>query len=397
MKSEVIAFVHPRGIGAGGLGRLAEDAMRALVDTGASVHAFGPPTPEAVRATLPSVTWHVAPPGLPAWIGRWTWMRWWIGQRTYVEGVRLARWAAREVARLGPARCYCVSEVALETAEWARRHGVPVVVDSPTGDARHFSDANEREARRWLGEPFRGHPSPALVRRSVREYRAADAVRVASTFSRASMLARGEAPERVHIVPYPIDVTRFVPPAAPRTTDGPLRVCYVGTITLGKGFQYLLEAVRTAGPQDVAVELVGGTDSRGSRMLLERLRDGLAVSAHPLHDPVAAYQRAELFVLPTLHDGWGFVVAEAMACGLPALVTDACGAADLVEHGRTGWVVPAGDTAALARVLREAVADRAHLATMGAAARESVVARAREREGAFARWWVGDAPRHHAR
>ena len=392
-RGEVIAFVHPKPVGTGGLGRLAEDALRGIAETGAEVHAFGPRTPDAIKASLPGVTWHEAPPTLPTWVGRWTWMRWWVGQRTYIESTMVARWAAREVERLAPSRCYLFAEVALETLRWARRAGVPCVIDNPTGDVRHFRAANVRETRRWGGVAFRAHPSPAMVRRSVSEYRLADVVRVASTFSRASMVAAGEQPERVAIVRYPLDVTRFVPPAAPRSTDGPLRVCYVATIAMAKGFQYLLEAVRALGAERVAVELVGGTDSRASRRLLARLGAGLQLRTGPVPQLVEAYQRAELFVLPTLHDGWGFVVAEAMACGLPVVVTDTCGAADLVEHGRTGWIVPAGDAAAIAAVLREAAGDRARVAAMGAAARESIVAQSRDRAGAFATWWTQQAPR----
>ena len=172
-----------------------------------------------------------------------------------------------------------------------------------------------------------------------------------------------------------------------------MRVCSVAAIAPAKGFQYLLEAVRSAGADRIAVDLVGGTDTRGTRQLLTRLGEGLTLRTGPRDSVATAYHDAELFVLPTLHDGWGFVVAEAMACGLPVVVTDTCGALDLVEPGQTGWIVPAGDANALAAVLREASGDRARLAAMGAAARASLLEKSREREGAFKRWWASQAPR----
>jgi glycosyltransferase involved in cell wall biosynthesis len=382
---DVIAFVHPKPLGAGGLGRLAEDALRSLLASGAEVHAFGPSTPAAVRETLQGAVWHEAPPGLPDWVGRWTWLRWWLGQRILLDSRRLGRWAAREVALLRPDRCYLFAEVALETLEWTRAHAIPSVLDNPTGDVRHFRDAWLRETRRWVGGTFRGHPSEGMVARSAREYALADAVRVASTFSRDSMVERGVAAGKVAVVRYPIDVRRFVPPSAPRDGTGRLRVCCVASIGLAKGFQYLLEAARATGPDRVELELVGGTDSRGARLLLARLRDGMTVRQGSVPQLLEAYQRAELFVLPSLHDGWGFVVPEAMACGLPVVVTDTSGARDLVEPGRTGWIVPAGDAAAIAEVLREALADRGRLARMGAAAREAVATRAREWDGELGR------------
>jgi glycosyltransferase involved in cell wall biosynthesis len=70
----------------------------------------------------------------------------------------------------------------------------------------------------------------------------------------------------------------------------------------------------------------------------------------PYDELVGAYQSAEIIVLPTLSDGFGLVVYEAMACGLPVVVTDRCGAA--VEDGRSGLVVPHADADALAGALR---------------------------------------------
>jgi glycosyltransferase involved in cell wall biosynthesis len=73
------------------------------------------------------------------------------------------------------------------------------------------------------------------------------------------------------------------------------------------------------------------------------------------------------------------VVAEAMACGLPALVTDACGAAEWVRPGETGWVVPARSSGALASVLERARSNKRALREMGSSAREAVVRRMAKR------------------
>ena len=93
-------------------------------------------------------------------------------------------------------------------------------------------------------------------------------------------------------------------------------------------------------------------------------------------DPLPAYHRAEIAVLPTLEDGSPFAVAEGMACGLPTIVTNCCGAREWVEPGRSGWIVPAGDADALADVLAAAVRRRKDLHAMGRAARDAVERRA---------------------
>jgi glycosyltransferase involved in cell wall biosynthesis len=87
----------------------------------------------------------------------------------------------------------------------------------------------------------------------------------------------------------------------------------------------------------------------------------------------AAYAATDLLVLPSRSESWGLVVNEAMACGLPALVSDAVGCApDLVVEGETGWTFPAGEVDALAERLAAAAGRRAELPSLGARARARV-------------------------
>jgi glycosyltransferase involved in cell wall biosynthesis len=210
-----------------------------------------------------------------------------------------------------------------------------------------------------------------MVAREEEEYALAGSIRVSSIWARETFIREGVPPERVRVVPQIIDTQRFSPPAEARSHDGPLRVCYVGIMNLRKGFPYLLEAMRRVGAGHVTLEIAGSTGSRGARVLFDRLRPGLSVSMHP-QDPVPVYRRAELFVLPSLHDGFGFVVAEAMACGLPVVVTTDVGAAELVRP-EYGWIVPPADSSAIAAVLSDALSRRAELNEMGRRARAALM------------------------
>ena len=82
------------------------------------------------------------------------------------------------------------------------------------------------------------------------------------------------------------------------------------------------------------------------------------------------------------NDGFGFVVAEAMACGLPVIVTRDAGAAEWVEAG-CGWSVPSADADALAAALNDAIDRRGELPEMGARARASVLARVARRDNSL--------------
>jgi glycosyltransferase involved in cell wall biosynthesis len=87
------------------------------------------------------------------------------------------------------------------------------------------------------------------------------------------------------------------------------------------------------------------------------------------HDELPdALNAADLTVLPSVREQFGQVIVEGMACGLPPIAVDAHGPAEIVEHGRTGWLVPADDEAAMADALVEAVNDEDRRREMGEAA-----------------------------
>jgi glycosyltransferase involved in cell wall biosynthesis len=81
------------------------------------------------------------------------------------------------------------------------------------------------------------------------------------------------------------------------------------------------------------------------------------------------YRRADLLCLPSLSDGFGQVVLEALACGTPALTTSLCGASDLILDRQNGFVVPAGDIEALIASLEWASRNRDQVQQMRASAR----------------------------
>jgi glycosyltransferase involved in cell wall biosynthesis len=208
-----------------------------------------------------------------------------------------------------------------------------------------------------------------MVRRVEDEYRLADWIRVSSTWAKRSLIEGGVAEHKIIVVPQGIDLRRFEP-AQRAVRSGPLKLVFVGSVSLGKGFQYLLQAMTRIGARHVSLEIVGATGDPWSHRLLRRMSAGLNVALAP-GDPIVAYQRGDLFVLPTLHDGFGLVVAEAMACGLPAIATDACGASEWIDDG-SGWVIPRGDGDALVAALDRALTQRHALAEMGRAARRAI-------------------------
>jgi glycosyltransferase involved in cell wall biosynthesis len=313
-------------------------------------------------------------------------LRGYQGAAQYAHDLALGEWAGREVQRIAPSLCYAFTHVGLETLRWSEANGIPTVLESPNGHLRAFRDIYAAEHERWCGGTYRGHPTLDMVLRVEEEYRLADRVRASSLWTRDSLAARGVPVQKVHVLQQPVDLDHFRPDRG-GPPDGPLRAVFVGSLDLRKGFVYLMRAVRRMN-NAVALEMVGGTVDRCTRSLFERERAGLDITL-ARGDPRPAYHRAELSVLPTLEDGSPFAAAEAMACGLPLVISAACGAREWVTDESTGWVVPDRSAEALEAALRKALLRRGDLRSMGETARRFTERRADpDRCGAALRSWV---------
>ena len=212
---------------------------------------------------------------------------------------------------------------------------------------------------------------PALVRRTVAEYEEADAIVVSSRFALRTFVQAG-VPECklfcVHEAARPVT-------SKPRDRrDAMPRILFVGNCSIRKGIPYLLQAFRQLRTR-ATLRLVGPIDQR-LLDLIGGLPEGAEAVGPRRGDALAAeYSDADVFCLPSVEDGWGLVVSEAMSAGLPVVVSDQAGAAEQVEDGVNGFVVPARDSAALAAKLEELVADRDLRERIGAAAVAAVSGR----------------------
>lgn len=191
----------------------------------------------------------------------------------------------------------------------------------------------------------------------------------ASSFTRRSLLDHGSAPERVAVAPYGIDLEKFHPDLKlARSTRQPLKLLFVGRINQRKGIKYLLQAIAAMPAAELELTVCGrvldGLDlfeQAGARV---RIRP--SVSSEEL---VKAYQEADLFVLPSIAEGFGQVLLEALACGLPILATTHTAAPDLIQEGREGFVVEPRQPGQLADRIRWALEHREELLEMRTAAR----------------------------
>ena len=194
---------------------------------------------------------------------------------------------------------------------------------------------------------------------------------VASSFTRQTLIENGTDPSAITVIPYGVDSRRFRPctTRGGRLTTGPLRLLFVGTITQRKGIKYLLEALRLLRHQCIEVTVCGRAVDD---LLLFKPFAG-QVTVRPSVSPadlLAAYQSADLFVFPSVAEGFAQVLLEAMACGLPVLSTTHTAAPDLVQEGVEGFVVEPRRADLLAQRIEWALLHRRELRDMRQAARD---------------------------
>ena len=137
----------------------------------------------------------------------------------------------------------------------------------------------------------------------------------------------------------------------------------VGTWSLQKGVPYLIQTARALGPL-ARCRFVGGI-AQDARHLFREARTVMEFRPRvPQHELPGQYAWGDVFLFPTLQDGFAVVLAQAQAAGLPLLATPNCAAPELVIEGRTGWIRPIRDAAGYAEQLRWCAAHREQLAAM---------------------------------
>lgn len=366
-----LAYAVAPGLNSG-MGHHAAQVLAACAAAQTPLLLLGPrPTNGASGVEL-----RTPPPLVAGWRRRYTWLRYLHGRDQFLSDRRFGRWLASQVQQ-ELSGCYLFTQIACEALLELNRWNVPSLLDSPNGHIRHFREAVQQEAARWLSGRYPGHPTVAMINRVEEEYRLAPHIRVASHWAAQTLTDRGIARDRVSAVSHSVDLERFKPDETPTVASETLRIVFVGGLTLGKGFAYLLTAIRALRTRHIALEIVGGTGDPWCRRLFDGLRSNMNVTLAP-GDPVAAYRRADLLVLPTLHDGFGYVIAEAMASGVPVITTSCCGAAEWIEPEVSGWVVPAGNQDALTAAIDTAAANRSGLRDMGRHGRRIAEERTRE-------------------
>jgi glycosyltransferase involved in cell wall biosynthesis len=217
-------------------------------------------------------------------------------------------------------------------------------------------------------------PSPWTIAREMREYAQADRILVLSSFARQTFIDEGTSDDRLTVLPLGADVSAFRPGpdvAAARArrilAREPLRVLLAGAVSFRKGVRHVARVVSQIDPARVTFTWVGSVLPEAAALAAQLRARGVRVMGHvPQQRLSALYAEADVFLFPTIEDGYGMVLAQAQAAGLPVVASTHSAAPDLIRHGDNGWLVEPGDVQGMVDVLNWCDRERSSLAAMAA-------------------------------
>ena len=293
-------------------------------------------------------------------------------------------WVVRDfdgrVAQCFDKRCqvvYCYEDSALVTFRMAKRCGVRRVYELPIGyhdEARVVARQEVERDKSLLPFWVCLHESPEKLDRKSAEIAAADHIICASTYCRNTVLKHLKEPCQISVVPYGCDVQWQPKVWGSRDMRGPLKLVFVGRLDPRKGLHYLFEGLEKLIPGSFELRLAGRWVHGYKEWLMRRrrvaFRDLGQIGRGHL---ISVLQDSHLLVFPSLFEGFGLVLLEAMACGIPILATDRTGAPDIIEDGKEGFLVRGACSDDIVKVLNLVLDNRKLLPDMGVAARKTAV------------------------
>lgn len=252
---------------------------------------------------------------------------------------------SRSIRKLRPSAVVAYDSSARITFKAAKKLGVVCILDQVVGDIRYGSALLEKDSKLY---PEFATTSISLekewaIKRCEDETSLADLILVPSEYVKQTLIDNGVAKSKIEIVPYGSDITN-INLKTRKKDNSKIRFMFVGHICQRKGVHYLLEAFSCFKTPNVELVMVG--ESFGEYKLLKKYSN-LFTHIKPViySDLIELYRTADVFVIPSLHEGSALVVYDALAAGLPVITTFNTGS--VVRDNEEGFIVPIRDTHSL--------------------------------------------------
>lgn len=289
------------------------------------------------------------------------------------------KWVANNLAKAkmkGLSGVYAYEDGALNTFMKAKELELQCIYDLPIGywkSARVLMQDEFDFNPEWSSTLTGFNDSPEKLAKKDQELALADVVFVASSFTKKTLEEySGNLPE-IKVVPYGFPEVKQRKEYQ-SLVNRKLKVLFIGGLSQRKGLSYLFSAVEEM-QNEVELTIVGHKAVANCDAL------NLALEKHEWipslsHDQVLVCMREhDVFVFPSLFEGFGLVITEAMSQGVPVITTDRTAGPDLITDGIDGWIVPSGSSVAIKEVFIKILESPELLEKIGLAAQNKALTR----------------------
>lgn len=198
-----------------------------------------------------------------------------------------------------------------------------------------LSEEYARYGTRWRGI------DPRSIAKEEAEYEQANWISIPSQFCYESFLEQGASAAKLLKIPYGSRLERFYPQSSPSTNPEEFRILFVGAAGPRKGFIDLLASFKRLSHPCKQLLLIGSLAPEAKAILAQVNQSQIRVLGSVPNDQLRRhYSQASVFVLPSIEEGFGMVIGEAMACGCPVIASSNTGASELITNGVEGFIVP---------------------------------------------------------
>jgi glycosyltransferase involved in cell wall biosynthesis len=268
---------------------------------------------------------------------------------------------------------YAYEDGAAVSFRKAKGLGIKCFYDLPIGYWRAAQRLLEPERERWpeWANTLTGFEDSAVkLARKDEELRLADRIIVASQFTADTLRDFPGTLAPIQVIPY-----GFPEVGEPRCYDDfsinrPLKLLFVGGLSQRKGIADLFAAVDVLAPH-VELTVVGNKATDNCLALNAALSRHRWIPSLPHAEVLKIMREHDVLAFPSLFEGFGLVITEAMSQGTPVITTNRTAGPDLIEHGRNGWLVEAGSTSALQAVIEQLIRQPQSIEKAGRAASET--------------------------
>ena len=210
----------------------------------------------------------------------------------------------------------------------------------------------------------------AQVKLEQREMELASHIVVASTFTLNTYTSHGIDPGKISVNPYGVDSVNFKPVNKIKAKTDIIDFVFVGLVDARKGIPFLLNAWKLIDKKNIRLTLIGPISEAIKDLITTHFPSVIVKGKLSFEQLKYALPHYDIMIFPSFFEGYGLVIPEALACGLPVITTSATCGPDLIENGKQGFIIEPGNEIRLKSTIESFLSDPEIFIEMGKSARK---------------------------